>query len=193
MDRYSLWKLVISEKYGSEEGGWCTLEARGSYGVSLWKHISKGWIFFRENIKLLVGCGSKILFWHDHWCGERPLRLEFPLLFSLAQCKDAWVANCVEGGSRVVFWNVHFERTVNDWEMDDCSVFYSLLYSKAWRRGRDDKLLWLSSKNGVFSVKSMYGVLLRGSNVGFPWLQCWKTWFPLEFIFSFGSLLMGKC
>lgn len=37
------------------------------------------------------------------------------------------------------------------------------------RRGDDDKLQWLGSKNGVFSVKLMYGLLVCGSAVSFPW------------------------
>lgn len=63
---------------------------------------AKGGTLFRENIRFLVGCGSRILFWHDFWCGERLLRLEFPLLYSPSRHKDAWVADCVEPGSRVV-------------------------------------------------------------------------------------------
>ena len=40
-ERGTLWKQVISRKYGVEEGGWCTQEVRGGYGVGLWKEIRK--------------------------------------------------------------------------------------------------------------------------------------------------------
>jgi hypothetical protein len=36
--------------------------------------------------------GSKIKFWHDLWCGDQPLKATFSELFSIAQCKEAWVA-----------------------------------------------------------------------------------------------------
>lgn len=115
-----------------------------------------------------MGCGSRIQFWHDLWCGERQLQLEFPLLYSFARQKDVWVADIMEVGSGVVVYNVHFERTVNDWEMDVCSMFYGLLYSKVWRRRGVDKLIWTGSKNGIFSVKSIYPLFRGGSNMDFP-------------------------
>ena len=37
----TLWKQVISRKYGVEEGGWCTREVREGYGVGFWKEIRK--------------------------------------------------------------------------------------------------------------------------------------------------------
>ena len=30
---------VIRGKYGEKEGGWCTLAARGGFGVRVWKAI----------------------------------------------------------------------------------------------------------------------------------------------------------
>ena len=41
VERGSLWRLVISRKFGVEEGGWCTREVREGYGVGLWKEIRK--------------------------------------------------------------------------------------------------------------------------------------------------------
>ena len=37
----STWRNVINLKYGSEEGGWFPIIPKGSYGVGLWKEISK--------------------------------------------------------------------------------------------------------------------------------------------------------
>jgi hypothetical protein len=33
----------VITKYGAEPGDWITRKALGSYGVSLWKFIRKGW------------------------------------------------------------------------------------------------------------------------------------------------------
>jgi hypothetical protein len=35
-----------------------------------------------------VGDGSKVLFWHNVWCGEQPLKVLFPELFTIACVKD---------------------------------------------------------------------------------------------------------
>jgi hypothetical protein len=46
IERDKLWRCVIVAKYGTAGGGWFSLSSSGSYGVSLWKHISNGWDFF---------------------------------------------------------------------------------------------------------------------------------------------------
>lgn len=77
-----------------------------------------------------MGYGLRVRFRHYHWRGERPLRLAFPLLFSLTRCKDATVVDCLEGDTGFGAWNVKFAKTANDWELDEFSAFFfSLLYS----------------------------------------------------------------
>jgi hypothetical protein len=56
-ERDALWRRVIEMKYCSEVGGWCTAHSRAPYGVSLWKHISKGWDQFSKYIRFEVGEG----------------------------------------------------------------------------------------------------------------------------------------
>lgn len=75
----ALWRGVIDRKYGSDWGGWCSKECRGSYGVSLWKFIRKGWGCFLKYAKFSVGDGSKIRFWSDVWCGNTELSEYFRL------------------------------------------------------------------------------------------------------------------
>ena len=41
MEENSVWRNIISLKYGMEEGGWFSNTPRGSYGVGLWKDIGK--------------------------------------------------------------------------------------------------------------------------------------------------------
>ncbi|KAJ9692920.1 hypothetical protein PVL29_011842 [Vitis rotundifolia] len=37
----AFWRQIICGKYGDLEEGWCSKEARGGYGVGLWKNIGK--------------------------------------------------------------------------------------------------------------------------------------------------------
>ena len=68
-----LWKKVIGVKHGLEGGGWKSKEARGPFGVGVWKEILKemGWCW--NNMKFKAGRGNKIMFWTDHWCGNEVL------------------------------------------------------------------------------------------------------------------------
>ena len=44
----------------------------------------------------------KVRFWKDIWCGEEPLSLTFPTLFSLALVADFWDLVGEEGGGPLI-------------------------------------------------------------------------------------------
>ena len=62
----SLWKLVISRKFGVERGGWSTREVREVYEVGLWKEIRKEGSLMFKNIAFLLGDGRRVRFWKDN-------------------------------------------------------------------------------------------------------------------------------
>ena len=91
IERDSLWKQVIIDKFGVEEGGWCLREVRGAYGVRVWKAIRKDWESICSRSYFIVGNGRKVKFWKDLWCEDQTLKNVFPNLFQLAINKDEWV------------------------------------------------------------------------------------------------------
>jgi len=82
-ERDALWRSVIEVKYESVRGGWCSLPVTGPYGVSVWKFIRRGWDNVAKFLRFEVGDESHIRFWHDLWCGDRPLKLYFQLCILL--------------------------------------------------------------------------------------------------------------
>jgi hypothetical protein len=64
-EREALWRLVIDVKFESLKGGWCSKEVLGTFGVVVWKHIRRGWEKFSNFVRLEVGDGSHVSFWHD--------------------------------------------------------------------------------------------------------------------------------
>ena len=50
----------------------------------------------------------------------------------------------------------------------------SFLQGKRLIVGMEDKVLWNASKNGIFSVKSLYNTLDSGGAVPFPWRIIWS-------------------
>jgi hypothetical protein len=63
LEREALWRLVIEVKYGSLRGGWCSTEVVGTYGMSVWKHIRRGWETFYKFVRFGVGGGYNVRFW----------------------------------------------------------------------------------------------------------------------------------
>jgi len=63
----------------------------GSYEVSLWRFICKGWDRFYPHPSFKVSVCSTIFFWHDHWCEGSPLWDLLPSLYALVENKEATV------------------------------------------------------------------------------------------------------
>ena len=53
---------------------------------------------FRSPVHYRVKNGSKVSFWHEVWCGDQPLKFQFPDLFRMARLKEATM-------HEVVSWN----------------------------------------------------------------------------------------
>jgi hypothetical protein len=114
----SLWRQVIDSKYGGQGNFWCSNTIRSPHGVSLWKHIRAGWDVFSQHISYKVGDGSRIRFWYDTWCGDSPLRNQFPILYQLARDPESRVSDiCLFQGS-TTSWDIEFTRSVQDWELE---------------------------------------------------------------------------
>ena len=54
-ERETLWRRVISLKYGEEEEGWRTRDVIGRNSVGLWKVIRKKWLLLDGRLTYHVG------------------------------------------------------------------------------------------------------------------------------------------
>ena len=132
---------------------------RGVWGGRLWKYIKRAWSFFLSHTRFDSGDGSKIRFWDDVWCGETSLKGAFPILYNIANVKDATVATNMDLSSRTFQWNIIFIRLIHDWEVGTLASFYALLYSLRSRKKREDKLWWTPSCKWTFDVRSFYKII----------------------------------
>jgi hypothetical protein len=153
------------------------------FGVGLWKHIRREWDVFARNVRFEVGLGSKILFWHDTWCGNQPLKHAFPSLYRIARYKEAWVKDNFTWRNGVVEWNVIFCHAIQDWEMEMISTFFEMLYSCKLSRDNVDRIYWSPTKKCVFEVKSFYKVLSNPATEMFSWKSIWQTKVPSRVAF----------
>jgi hypothetical protein len=172
-ERDALWRSVIEVKYGSVRGGWSSLSVTGSYGVSVWKFIRRGWDNVAKYLRFEVGEGSHIRFWHDLWCGNRHLKLCYPALYFIARFPDAWVVDNLSVVGGVEHWNVLFTRYAQDWEVEMVISFYEQLYSIRIRYGEVDRVVWNLSKKRNFAVMTFYKTLVCHEVAYFPWKGIW--------------------
>ena len=104
-ERDPLWRMVISIKFGEENGGWNTNDIRGGYGTGLWKDIKKEWLTLSQNTSSSLGNGRTLGFWKDSWCSEIALCNTFPTLFNLTAHKEAKVADVWDSSREERGWS----------------------------------------------------------------------------------------
>ena len=167
-ERDSLWRLVISTKFGEEDGSWNTRDIRGDYGTGLWKDIKKEWLTFSQNTISSLGNGRRLGFWKDPWCDETVLCNAFLTLFNLAAHKEARVADVWDSSREDGGWSPVFLRPFNDWEMKKVERFLHFLHNKKIRPFQEDRLLLKESIIDGFSVRHMYRKLMYSPPIDFP-------------------------
>jgi len=122
---------------------------------------------------------SHIRFWHDLWCGDKPLKLCYPALYCIARSPDAWVVDNLSVVGGVVHWNVLLTRYAQDWEVEVevemVMSFYDQLYSTRVRHGEVDRVVWILSKRRNFEVKTFYKALVCHEVASFPWKDIWRV------------------
>ena len=172
----AFWRQIISGKYGDLEEGWCFKEARGGYGVGLWKTIRKLWDLVSCKLSFSVGNGKRIKFYKDKWYRDEPLNVSFPSLFALSNSKDAWVVELWQHSNEGGSWNPNFPRPLNDWEIVIVERFLAKLQDKVVEEGTEDKVCWVETKSETFSIKSLYASLEIKRVVQFPSSVVWNVW-----------------
>ena len=92
-----------------------------------------------------MGDGTRVKFWDDVWCRDRPLKEEFPDLYIISRTREASVSEVMSYTNGRVAWDIQFCRLVNDQESLSLDSFLVLIYStKVWGVGAD-KLCWKSA------------------------------------------------
>ena len=177
-ERDSLWRLVISTKFGEGDGGWNTNDMREGYGTGLWKDISKEWITFYQNSNSCLGNGRRLRFWKDPWCGGTALCNAFPTLFNLAALKDASVAEVWDSTRGDGGWSPVFQRPFNDWEMEEVERFLLVLQNKKIKPFQEDCLTLKETRPDGFAVSLMYQILMQSLPSDFPWQSIWNPIVP---------------
>ena len=107
----SLCARVLKAKYFPSSSPMLALPHGGS---QFWKSLVKVRPVFQSFVKFGVGDGSSIRFWLDWWCGDSPLSVTFPTLFSYCPDSDISTMELAANG-----WDLDFRRSLSPEEFED--------------------------------------------------------------------------
>jgi hypothetical protein len=123
--------------------------------------------------KMLVKDGTRTHFWGDCWCDSVSLKQKFPALYDISNEQDITVAEAAR-----TRWHLTFRRWLSVELQEQMRGLRNILCTVALSPG-SDKPIWKWSKNGQFTVKSVYkNICSNGVDRSFRHL--WKAKIPLK-------------
>lgn len=147
-EQYTTWKEFIKLKYHTEDGGF-TIFPKGSYGVGLWKEISKEVAQLTRNSGFILG---QVDF-------GRNLKIAFCNLYNLPDRKGAIVADLWDYTTVEGTWKPVFCRSLNDWELDEIQNFFIRLSTSRVNQQKRDRLVWEGGKDRGLHYKANLNLL----------------------------------
>ena len=166
------WQEMIRAKYLSRK---TLVQCEASRGNShFWNGLLSIKDIFYSCCQRVVGDGCKTRFWEDTWLGRKPLCQLFPRLYNLTFCQHVTVAKVFNQDFDCIrFRRCLYGETLTMWNelLDMCS--------QVTLSEEPDRVKWLLTKSGSFSVKSLYHYLIARV-VAFPFKLLWRLRIPLK-------------
>ncbi|KAK1311507.1 putative ribonuclease H protein [Acorus calamus] len=177
----SLWARCLRERYGG--GRVATILPTISSKMTF---IAKGWFGFGREFKRglwwKLGRGDRIRFWKDRWCGDTPLWSKYPLLFHLAEEKEALAGEVWQGGERNGEWRVNFRRISNELQVQECADLLWVLEGRMISDETADEVTWEAVPSLGYKVEGGYAWWSRDKPVDQEMAACtpriWKIKMP---------------
>jgi hypothetical protein len=172
----------------TEEGVWQTMLRRkyvGSKAISqvLWtpgdSHFWAGLMttkkYFFPHGSFIIKDGSEIRFWEDKWLGNTTLREQYPALYSIVRQKGDTLAKVMESFPPTMT----FRRALVGPRLAAWNELVHKLTSVQLSEGMDE-FRWNATKNGSFTVGSMYRTLTQTSEPVLNFKPIWRMKIPLK-------------
>ncbi|RVW51874.1 hypothetical protein CK203_067969 [Vitis vinifera] len=172
----------------------CLDKRKGGLGVRRLSTLNRALLYALLQIKVgfSVGNGRRVKFWKDNWCGNFTLCNSFPSLYAFATYKEAWIEEMWDHSGGEGVWSPSFSRPFNDWEVEEVERLLLTIQGRRLNPLLEDRLLWKETKDEIFSVKSLYSILVSRRGVQFPINIIWNPCVPTKVCFFAWEAFWGK-
>ena len=100
---------------------------------------------------------------------------------------EVWNPDGVRDG-----WTPLFSRALNDWEIEMVERFMLKIQIFRVQREDEDKVVWIASRSGDFSIKSLHSILEPEGSALFPYDSIWRAYVPPKVAFFAWEASWGK-
>ncbi|KAE8726846.1 hypothetical protein F3Y22_tig00005974pilonHSYRG00134 [Hibiscus syriacus] len=164
--RLESWKLRIKKVFGKK-----IIVAKYNYdpqailpsGISvrrsngLWYDIVRPVLSNESDILVDVRCvmgnGSRIDFWSDHWSEVRSLKVAFPRIYGMTIKKQRKIREFGTWVNGVWIWRIELRCGLFSWEISIWNQFNQVINRGVSAVSGFDRLVWLGASNGVYNSK----------------------------------------
>ena len=149
---------------------------------------------FFKNLSLRLGEGSRVAFWLDVWADVNPLRVVFPMLYSVSSQQNELIADMGWFEGHLWRWTLSWKRELTAEEQAQLTNLQIVLQQNHPKRNVNDQVLWC--KKEAFSTRSLVAEAckLRNENVVVDNLAStvWMNIAPPKVEFMTWLALLGK-
>ena len=160
----SLWKRIIKSVHGIN-GEKASRETFRKARTGLWSNLlssdqdtAKVRAIIEEGMRVRVGNGKSILFWHDRWCEAGILKNVFPRLFSISLQQHWQVYHMGEWIGNSWAWKLDWRRPLYDWEREEVSTLQCIIEQNGPKHDIENGLIWNNKELTSYPTKAISAI-----------------------------------
>src|ERR1044072_7903121 len=162
-EEVGVWRRVLQARYrnGNRHEDYGCPSNASIWWKDLWKVCfgdDGGWM--GKGLRVKVGEGDSVLFWKEVWAQNTLCRDKFHKFFGLSVQKNATVREMGAWDGDVWRWNFKWRRPLSAREAAQLDHMIQWLSVCPLKQGVGDKWLWHACKDGGYTVRSAYALLL---------------------------------
>jgi hypothetical protein len=123
-----------------------------------------------SNGSFIIKDGTSTRFWEDTWLGDKPLKDNYASLYHIARDKKVTISKVMSS----IPLNISFRRSLMDNNLRQWLHLVARVSNVVLVDGKD-YFRWQLTKNGLFTVRSMYQDVLD-THPPFQHRKIWKSW-----------------